>query len=66
MEPMHPELRRLLADEHVEQLRQAMGGRGRVGARLRVARWLVGAGLRLAPELKQRGERGYRTRPVLR
>ena len=66
MEPMHPELRRLLADERVEQLRQAMAGRGRVGARLRVARWLVGAGLRLAPELKQRGERSYRARPVLR
>jgi hypothetical protein len=66
VQPIHPELQRLLADERVEALRQSMGAKDRAGARLRVGRWLVGAGLRLAPELKQRGERGYRPRPALR
>ena len=66
MQPIHPELQRLLADEHVETLKRAMGTSDGAGARLRVGRWLVRAGLRLAPELKQRGERTYRTRPVLR
>ena len=66
VQPIHPELQGLLAAERVESLRRSMATNDGVGARRRLGEWLVRAGLRLAPELKQRGERGVRTRPVLR
>jgi len=66
MQPIHPELQRLLADERVEALTRSMTPNDGAGARLVVGRLLVRAGLRLAPELRQRGERGYRPRPLLR
>jgi hypothetical protein len=66
MQPIHPEIQLLLAGERIERLMQSAspGGR-RAGTRLRIGGWLVRAGLRLAPELDQRGER-YRARPALR
>jgi hypothetical protein len=66
MQPIHPEVQQLLAAEHIESLNQSWtSGRG-AGTRVRVGRWLVRAGLRLTPELTQRGERSYRARPALR
>ena len=55
MLPTHPEVLNLLAEGRLESVRgQVASARERSGLRRRAGGWLVAAGLKLAPELRQK------------
>jgi hypothetical protein len=61
MHPVHPDFQSVVVAEHVESLRPPPA-RPENRLRRRAGRWLVAAGLRLAPELEPNAARASRPR----